>query len=219
MLGRAAAGFVGRGAPGALVVIDWTNQFREPGDMLGFDEGRHALVASVEDALHLGADGVLTYLFLGMDDPRAEADQVAYNGRVSRDCERLGMVRTIETMTRGRRVGDRTRAPDLVQAHTRLAAEIGADWIKTEWTGDVDSFKRVVRSCPVPVFVAGGPSSGGPRAALQLASDAMRAGAMGLVFGRNVVQAPDPMRMVTALAGIVHHGWSVDRAATELEPS
>ena len=219
MLGRAAAGFVGRGAPGALVVIDWTNQFREPGEMLGFDEGRHALVASVEDALRLGADGVLTYLFRGLDDPRAEAEQVAYNGRVSRDCERLGMVRAIETMTRGRRVGDRARAPELVRAHTRLAAEIGADLIKTEWTGDVDSFKRVVRSCPVPIFVAGGPSSGGPRAALELAHDAMRAGAMGLVFGRHVVQAPDPLRLVAALAGIVHHGWSVGRAAEALESS
>jgi DhnA family fructose-bisphosphate aldolase class Ia len=40
---------------------------------------------------------------------------------------------------------------------------------------------------------------------------------MGLVFGRNVVQAPSPTRMVAALAGIVHHGWTVERAAAALE--
>jgi DhnA family fructose-bisphosphate aldolase class Ia len=127
------------------------------------------------------------------------------------------MVRAIETMARGGRVGDRARSPELIRLHTRLAAEIGADLIKTEWTGDVDSFRTVVRGCPVPLFVAGGPSSGGPIAALELAHGAMRAGAMGLVFGRNVVQAPSPTRMVAALAGIVHQGWSVERAAASLE--
>jgi fructose-bisphosphate aldolase, class I len=216
-LGRATAGFVGRGAPGAMVVIDWTNQFRGPDAAGGFTDGAHALMCSVEDALRLGADGVLTYIFLGRDDPRLEAEQVEYNGRVSRECERLGVVRVIETMSRGARVGDRTLSPDLIAGHVRLAAEIGADIIKTEWTGDVDSFKQVVKSCPAPIFVAGGSSTRGPLAALEVAHGAMRAGAMGLVFGRNVVQAPSPTRMCSALAGIVHQGWSVERAAAVLE--
>ncbi len=214
---RAVAGFVGRGAPGSMLVLDWTNEFRDRETRFGFSEGRHSLMASVQDALNLGADSVLTYLFIGRDDPRAEAEQVEYNGRVSRECERLGMVRAIETMTRGSRVGDRRLSVDLIRVHTRLAAEIGADIIKCEWTGDVDSFRQVVKSCPVPIFVAGGPSSGGPRAALEIAHGSMQAGAMGLVFGRNVVQAPSPTRMAAALAGIVHQGWSVDRAAQALE--
>jgi DhnA family fructose-bisphosphate aldolase class Ia len=218
-LAQAAHGFVGRGAPGSMVVLDWTNQFREDPALAGFPEGRPALVSSVEDALRLGADAVLTYLFLGLDDPRAEADLVAYNGRVSRDCERLGVARAIEFMARGRKVGERARDPQLVRLGVRLAAEIGADVIKCEWTGDVESFRQVVRSCAVPVFVAGGPSAAGPLAALELAHEAIRAGAQGLVFGRNVVQAPSPTRMVAALAGIVHRGWTVAQASAALERS
>src|SRR5205085_5810740 len=133
----------GRNAPGSRLVLDWTSQCRVRETLGGYHDGRHSLTTSVEDALRLGADGVLTYIFIGLDDPRAEADLIDYNGRVSRDCERLGVVRCIETMARGSRVAGRERSLDLVRAHARLAAEIGADLIKTEWTGDVDSFHQV----------------------------------------------------------------------------
>ena len=39
----------------------------------------------------------------------------------------------------------------------RIGAELGADIIKTNYTGNIETFKTVIESCPVPVVIAGGP--------------------------------------------------------------
>ena len=72
---RFASGVSGRGAPGLILRVDWTNRWRSP-EMLGSPEGRGRMIATVEGAAQLGADAVLTYLFLGYNDPDAEARQV-----------------------------------------------------------------------------------------------------------------------------------------------
>ncbi len=191
--------------------------FRDRDSRLGFPEGRQSLIAHVEDAVRWGADAVMTYLFLGFDDAEAEARQVELNGLISRECERYGMVRIIETMARGSRLGAKeVYQPEYVRMHTRIAAEVGADLIKTDYTGDAESFRLVTERCPVPILAAGGPRTDSPRGALEIARNVMDAGGIGLVFGRNIVQAADPARMTAALAGIVHDGWSVDRAEQEL---
>ena len=41
----------------------------------------------------------------------------------------------------------------------RIGAECGADIVKTLYTGDIDSFAKVVKSVPVPVVIAGGPKA------------------------------------------------------------
>lgn len=216
LVGHLAESFVGRGAPGLILCLDWTSMFRSPETELGFAEGRQSLLAHVEDAVRLGADAVMTYLFLGLGDAAAEARAVELNGAISRECERLGVVRIIETMARGERVGAAATKPEYVRLHTRIAAEVGCDLIKTEWTGDAASFRTVVEHCPVPILVAGGPRTPDPRGALAICEGAMRAGAAGIVFGRNVVQAAAPGRMTRALSRIIHDGWSSERAAAEL---
>jgi DhnA family fructose-bisphosphate aldolase class Ia len=217
LLPHIVGSFVGPRAPGLILCLDWTNMFRAGEEELGFAEGRQALIATVADAMRLGADGVLTYLFLGFDDAAAEARQVEYNGIVSRACERYGLVRIIETMARGSRLGGNTPTPEFVRMHTRIAAEVGTDLIKSEYTGDAESFRSVVDHCPVPILAAGGPLTPSPRGALEIAAGVIAAGGAGLVFGRNVVQAGDPARVVAALAGIIHRGESVDQAMQALD--
>jgi class I fructose-bisphosphate aldolase/fructose-bisphosphate aldolase/2-amino-3,7-dideoxy-D-threo-hept-6-ulosonate synthase len=68
----------------------------------------------------------------------------------------------------------------------------------------------------VPVLVLGGPAKADPREALQMAADALEAGARGVVFGRNIVTHPRPDRMAAALGEIVHGGASVDAAVRSL---
>ena len=77
--------------------VDWTNQWRDP-SMLGFDEGRTAALAMVEDAVRWGADAVLTYMFVGLDDPAAEANEIRRNAEINRSCERLGIVHIVESV-------------------------------------------------------------------------------------------------------------------------
>jgi DhnA family fructose-bisphosphate aldolase class Ia len=93
---------------------------------------------------------------------------------------------------------------------------MGADMIKTVYTGSAESFQEVVEACPVPVVVAGGPKTDEPRALLQMVYDAMQSGAVGIAIGRNIWQATNPPATIRALAKIIHHGWSVDEALGEL---
>ncbi len=93
-----------------------------------------------------------------------------------------------------------------------MGAESGADIVKTVYTGDVESFREVVRKCPVPVVLAGGAKVETDAEILKLADDVMEAGAMGVTFGRNVFQHRDPTLIVRAIRRIVIERSSVEEA-------
>jgi fructose-bisphosphate aldolase/2-amino-3,7-dideoxy-D-threo-hept-6-ulosonate synthase len=94
----------------------------------------------------------------------------------------------------------------------RLGAELGADIIKTNYTGKIDTFKQVVEGCPVPVIFAGGPKVETMQQLLQLVTDSMKAGAAGVSIGRNVFQHKDQTLIVKALVAIVHQNATVEEA-------
>lgn len=190
----------GRGI-GIVVRLDWTNTWREP-DALGFDEGRGCAVAGVEDAVRWGADAVVTYMFIGLDDPEAEAAGVRRNAEINRACERFGMVHIIESMARGRRVKN-PNAVELVKLHTRMAGELGADLIKTDLVEDPGEIAEVVSASLVPVLFAGG-AKGEEARVLQLVDSSIRAGAAGIIFGRNVFQSANPAAFLGAARRLVH---------------
>ena len=105
--------FTGRGAPGLILRVDWTNRWRGP-DLLGSEEGRGRLIASVEDAARMGADAVLVYMFIGYHDPDAEARQTEDVARVSEACDRLGIGCIIEPMARGLRADHDIYRPEYI---------------------------------------------------------------------------------------------------------
>lgn len=211
-----AAVFAGRGAPGLILRLDWTNRWRGP-DQLGSAEGRGCVLGTVEDAARLGADAVLLYMFIGYDDPAAEARQVHDVAQVAQACEALGIGCIIEPMPRGLRVGEDTYAARLVAMGARMACEIGADVLKTDYSGDAESFRLVVQSAFRPVLIAGGPRTDTLRQALEMVAGALAAGASGMFIGRNVFQSPDPARMMRVFQAMIHAGLSVDDALAQLE--
>jgi len=91
----------------------------------------------------------------------------------------------------------------------RVGAELGADIVKTNFTGSVESFRRVVEGCPVPVVVAGGEKMNSNEEILKMVEMAMEAGAAGVAIGRNIFQAENPRLMTKAISMIVHEnaGW------------
>jgi fructose-bisphosphate aldolase/2-amino-3,7-dideoxy-D-threo-hept-6-ulosonate synthase len=107
--------------------------------------------------------------------------------------------------------------PDTVAHVARIGAEAGADIVKTVYTGDEDSFRGVVRRCPVPIVLAGGPKSDLDIEVLRMAEAAMNAGAMGVTFGRNIFQHRNPTLMVKALRRVVMERWSADDALEVLK--
>jgi class I fructose-bisphosphate aldolase len=214
---RAYAGvFAGRGAPGLILRIDWTDRWRER-NMLGYREGRDRLIASVEDAARLGADAVLVYMFIGYEDPEAEAQQVENVALVAQDCEKLGIGCIIEPMPRGVLVGENPYHAEYIALGARMACEIGADILKTDYSGDEASFRQVIAASFQPILIAGGPKTSNQREALDMVQGALRAGACGMFIGRNVFQANYPAQMMRVLRRMIHENISVDEAVDLLE--
>ncbi|MEM2744643.1 MAG: fructose-bisphosphate aldolase, partial [Nitrososphaerota archaeon] len=91
-------------------------------------------------------------------------------------------------------------------------AELGADIVKTVYTGSSESFRKVVNRCPVPIVIAGGPKVENDKQVLEMAKGAMDAGAIGVTFGRNVFQHENPKAIVKALASIVFRKSNVEEA-------
>lgn len=193
-----------RGAPSMVMLLDWQNISRT-GNQVGYAQGVCEPAASVEQAAALGADAVMTYLYLGNDDPRIEAEEIRRNVQVGRECEQLGLVHIIESRSlRDELTPGGTFRADLVSLHTRIAAELGADVVKTKYTGDVESFAAIVESALVPVVIAGGSMTHDISDALSTAGEAMAAGAAGLMFGRNIYQRADAGAALAQFGEIVH---------------
>ena len=166
------------------------------------------LVCTVQEAVRLGADAVSVHVNVGAQE---EDKMLTRLGRVANECEIYGMPLLAMMYPRGPKIQNE-HAPDVVAHAARLGAELGADIIKTNYTGDVETFKAVVESCPVPVLIAGGAKAKTAKDILKITSESMKAGGAGLSIGRNVFQHENPTLMVKALSAIVHSGASVEAA-------
>ena len=174
--------------------------------------------AGVEEALRNGADAVVPTFFVG---PETEAIQVPQLGAIADECNKLGIPLLAEIFPVGGPDATPSDGPytvDDMRVAVRVASEEGADFIKTWYTGDPESFRRVIDYSLVPVLIAGGPKARNDRDVLQMVRGAMDAGASGIAMGRKIWQSRDPAAMVAALAAIIRHGASVDEAAALLAP-
>lgn len=173
--------------PGLTVRLDWTTAFNESAksELNGFQT---CLVAHPEEALRAGADAVITFLTIGSGDADFEKKEIKRVGTLARDCERLGMPLFVESIARGKLV-ENPREAKWLMLHTRIAAEIGADVIKTENAADVETLQKVVNACPIPILVLGGSRTGSDEDVLNTVRGIMQAGAAGVFFGRNIFQA------------------------------
>ncbi|KES08640.1 2-amino-4,5-dihydroxy-6-one-heptanoic acid-7-phosphate synthase [Streptomyces toyocaensis] len=158
------------------------------------------LVAHVDEALRLGADAVSVHVNMGSPQ---EARQIADMAAVAGECDRWNVPLLAMVYARGPQIPD-SRAPELVAHAATLAADLGADVVKTDYAGTPEQMADVVRACPIPVIVAGGPRSDDTDTVLAHVSDALRGGAAGVAMGRNVFQADRPGRMAATIARLVH---------------
>ena len=102
--------------------------------------------------------------------------------------------------------------PEKIHFSVRLACELGADVVKTAYSGDRRAFGCAVNEAYVPVVILGGVSGGDQSQLLRDVADAIAVGAAGIAIGRNVWQSPNPVKMVRALHAIVHENASAEQA-------
>ena len=175
---------------------------------LSVDPDHKVLITTPEEALKLGADAVSVHVNIGSEH---EYQMLLDTGLVSKQCEELGLPLLAMMYPRGKNIHNQYDA-DLIAHVCRVGAEMGADVVKTNYTGDPDSFKRVVRGCPVPVLAAGGLRTSTDLELLENIAGAMEAGAGGVAIGRNVFMHENPSAMVRKICSVVHDNLSPDEA-------
>ncbi len=180
---------------------------------LGPDPDHKVLVTSVEKALKIGADAVSVHVNVGSDK---EPEMLETLGITSEICDEWGMPLIAMMYPRGEKITDEHDV-DVVKLAARAGAELGADIIKTNYTGDPDTFSEVVNGCPVPVVIAGGPKVETNEELLMMVKNAVNVGGAGVAIGRNVFQAESPRKTTRAIAEIVHNNMDVQEALKIIE--
>lgn len=199
-----AGSFLGKGI---ILRIDGGVSF------LGDHKAPMQIVATAEDALRLGADSVITMSFPGSVH---EAEVLSNLARVCLDCHKWGLPVTAEALPRGFEKAEDSRTPENITFACRQAAELGADIVKTVYTGDPESFRTLTESVYAPVVILGGAKKVPERELLQEIRDALDAGASGVAMGRNIWGNEDPVRYAAAIAKLIHEDCSVDAALKEM---
>ncbi|MGI0004323.1 MAG: 2-amino-3,7-dideoxy-D-threo-hept-6-ulosonate synthase [Candidatus Nitrosotenuis sp.] len=179
---------------------------------LSMSPNRKMLTGSVEEALRLGADGVSLHINVG---GKEEPEMLEQLGKIAEECHKWNMPLLAMMYPRGENIKN-PHDPEIVGHVSRIGAELGADIVKTLYTGDIDSFSKIVKSTPVPVVIAGGPKAKTDADVLKMTEDAMKAGAKGVTYGRNIFAHKNPDQMVEALAGIIFRKESAKEVAKKI---
>jgi DhnA family fructose-bisphosphate aldolase class Ia len=187
-----------RDRPVLFLLHHWQSVTRSAA-LRGYPEGATAPMLDVEEAARAGADGVMSFLYVGWQDPDREAREVATVMEVSRRCRELGLLHMVESCLVDEETNrDTDELGRMAGYHTRLAAELGADLVKTRWTSAA-AMPGIVDACPVPLLLAGGTPKHGFDEAVADVRRAVEMGVAGLVYGRYVFGHPDPQAAVSRL--------------------
>ena len=202
-----------RGKPALVLRTDVANVY---GSQLPRALFSRIIDEPVLQAVRLDAACVVVNLFRIPDQPEV-ADQCVQNIlRLKPQCDHYGMPLMIEPLVfqpnakaGGYMVdGDPAKIIPLV----RQAVELGADIIKADPTDDVSLYHRIIETAGgVPVLVRGG--SKAPEAEILARTAALlEQGAAGIVYGRNLIQHSDPVKITRALMAVVHDGATTEAA-------
>ncbi|MER6159900.1 class I fructose-bisphosphate aldolase family protein [Streptomyces sp. NPDC001868] len=162
------------------------------------DVDAKVLVGDVEEAVALGADAVSVHVNIGSD---TEGRQLSDLGAVARSCDTWGMPLIAMVYPRGPRI-ENPHDPALLSHIVNVAADLGADMVKTTVALPLDRMAEVVAHSPIPVLAAGGPPDGSDL--IEYGTAVMAAGCRGLAVGRRIFSSPSPASLVSRLATVVH---------------
>lgn len=185
------------GRTGIIASVDTTDPFGE---------------VAIEAAIAAGADAVKSMVYpFGDDDWVNRTFAFAHRARAA------GLPFVAEPVPGGFSRGD-MRTPEIIAAGARVAAESGADVVKTFYTGDPESMKKVVAYADAPVVILGGHAKDSLGELFQLVSDAINlAGVAGVAIGTNIWTNPNPGAVVRGLAALMHENASVEAAVSAAE--
>ena len=170
-------------------------------------------IALVEDALKLDADAVAVTVYWGS---QYEDAMLRFFVEVAHIANDYGLPVLQLAYPRGPAIQNRYDV-EIVRYGARAAMELGADIIKTYWTGSKETFAEVVKAAtPVPVLLSGGAKKEKLEEFLEIVKAVMDAGGKGAVVGRNIFQRKNPEAALRAIKLVVHEGVSVKEAVESI---
>jgi class I fructose-bisphosphate aldolase len=204
----------GREKPALVLRTDVANVY---GTLLPRTLFSRMIEQPVEQALRLDAACVVVNLFRIPEQPEVTDQCIQNILRIKPDCDRFGMPLMIEPLVfqPNQKAGGYMVDGDLdrIMPLVRQAVELGADIIKADPTDDVSVYHKVVEIAGrIPVLVRGG-GRAPDKEILERTEALVKQGAAGIVYGRNIIQHPDPAGMTRALMAIVHEGATAAGAA------
>ncbi|HCP26782.1 phospho-2-dehydro-3-deoxyheptonate aldolase [Pantoea ananatis] len=165
-------------------------------------------VFSIEDALKVAAEGVVCMTFPGAFN---EEKTHVMAMKLAQASDRWNMPLIVESLPYGYPVtSDDSNNPAIIAASARAAVELGADIIKTRFTGTPDD-RLIVEAAGVPVLALGGPKTG-IDGYFKFVQHCMQMGAKGVAVGRNITQDPQPAKVVAGLNAIIHENATSEDA-------
>jgi len=164
--------------------------------MLGKDLAHEAVTTSMEEAIRLNASAVGVSVFIGS---AYEHETLVNLSKLVNEGERYGI--PVMAVTAVGREMEKRDARYLGLA-CRICAEQGARVVKSYYCSP--DFDKVVRGCPVPVVVAGGPQVDTEMQVFEFVYDGIQKGAIGVNLGRNIWKHPYPVAMAKAIRALVH---------------
>ena len=164
--------------------------------VVGADLANEDVTTSIEEIIRLNAAAVGISIFVGSNYERQTLMNLA---KLVNKCENYGIPVMAVTAV-GKEMAKREAR--YLGLCCRIAAELGARVVKTYWC-DKD-FDKVVKGCPVPVVIAGGPKCKTETEVFEFVYDGMQNGAIGVNLGRNIWQSPNPVPIAKALHAIIH---------------
>jgi DhnA family fructose-bisphosphate aldolase class Ia len=192
-------------APAVILRLDQTSMWRI-GEDLGYEEGHTRQIATVEEAVRLGAEAVISFMFFGHDTPALETNSMEIAARIAEQARKWGVVHICEPMAARQGIATDVYDPDVIAFGARIASEIGADIVKTDYTGDPGSFQEVTKEVEAPVLAAGGSRLDTDQEVLNVVADIRDSGAAGILFGRNIFQSPKPARLMKSMHSLLNEG-------------
>ena len=172
--------------------------------IIGEDLSQEDITVSVKDAIRLNATALAMSVFVGS---KYEYQTIVNLGKLVNEAEEYG-IPVLAVTAVGKEIG--TKDARYLSLACRVAAEQGAHIVKTYYC---ENFEKVVKSCPVPIIIAGGKKIP-EKDALKLTYDALKAGAVGVDMGRNIWQSDNPIAMIKAVHSIVHGSNNAEQAFT-----
>jgi class I fructose-bisphosphate aldolase len=171
-------------------------------------EPNSPLLCSVERAKKLGASAIGFTVHAGSF---REQEMLQVFSKLVEDAHNQNLPVIMWAYPRGNFIKNDMKTEVIAYA-ARLGLEVGADMVKIKYNNDFEGLKWIIANTGKTKVAISGGNKLNTKSFLQQAEDIKKAGAVGMLVGRNVWQHEEPLKLAKALRSILIDNKSVKEA-------